>query len=61
MKAGQAAVACVACGDSYRRHETGGGPCRVVDEDGRCPCKGFRWVPLVEGEGGERVGSYRAG
>lgn len=37
-------VECRRCGDAYRRHETGGGACRVKDADGRCPCLGFRWV-----------------
>lgn len=44
MSQDQADVECKRCGDPYRRHEDGGGACRVKDRDGRCTCLGFRWV-----------------
>lgn len=51
-------VECQRCGDPYRRHEDGGGACRVKDRDGRCTCLGFRWVdPEGESAGYQPSGS----
>jgi hypothetical protein len=46
MTRAYAQVLCRGCGDPYRNHEAGGGPCLTVDEDGRCPCLGFRWIDV---------------
>jgi hypothetical protein len=36
-------LVCTRCGDGYTKHLRGG-ECRAVDDDGRCPCLGFRWL-----------------
>jgi hypothetical protein len=44
-------VPCAGCGDGWTAHEEPAGPCAAVDDDGRCPCAGFRWLdPVPERE-----------